>query len=83
MSDKEKNKFHDMAETDKARHQKEMANWTPPPGETKGVARGGLAEPRKRRIPTNPREHFQLSSTMLMRSALKFVQPTQISVWVR
>jgi len=36
MSEKEKGKFHEMADEDKERHAKEMENYTPPPGETKG-----------------------------------------------
>lgn len=33
MSDKEKKRFHEMAEGDKKRYDSEMQNYTPPKGE--------------------------------------------------
>lgn len=36
MSDKEKKRFHEMAEKDKKRYDAEMQNYTPPKGENKG-----------------------------------------------
>lgn len=35
MSDKEKKRFHEMAEKDKKRYDAEMQNYTPPKGESK------------------------------------------------
>jgi len=55
MSDKEKNKFHDMAESDKERHTKEMANWTPPPGETKGRRARRPRGAKKEKDPNKPK----------------------------
>jgi len=43
MSDKEKGRFHSMAEKDKKRYEGEMANWKPPKGET---GRGGKKKKR-------------------------------------
>lgn len=39
MSDKEKKRFHEMAEKDKKRYDAEMQNYTPPKGE-KTTGRG-------------------------------------------
>jgi len=55
MSDKEKNKFHEMADGDKARHEKEMANWTPPPGETKGRRPRRQRGAKKEKDPNKPK----------------------------
>ncbi|CAL4137322.1 unnamed protein product [Meganyctiphanes norvegica] len=55
MSDKEKNKFHEMADNDKVRHDKEMANWTPPPGETKGRRARRPRGAKKEKDPNKPK----------------------------
>jgi len=83
MSDKEKNKFHEMADNDKVRHDKEMANWTPPQVRPKDVARDVLAAPRKRRTPTSQNGPFPPSSIMPMLNVQRSVQQTQTSVLVR
>jgi len=55
MSEKEKGKFHEMADTDKERHTKEMANWTPPPGETKGRRARRPRGMKKEKDPNKPK----------------------------
>lgn len=55
MSEKEKGKFHEMADTDKERHTKEMANWTPPPGETKGRRARRPRGSKKEKDPNKPK----------------------------
>jgi len=55
MSEKEKGKFHEMAEEDKDRHEKEMANWTPPPGETKGRRARRPRGSKKEKDPNKPK----------------------------
>lgn len=44
MSDKEKGRFHTMAEKDKKRYEGEMKNWVPPKGE-KGKKRKRVKDP--------------------------------------
>lgn len=44
MSDKEKGRFHTMAEKDKARYEKEMKGWVPPKGD-KGKKRKRVKDP--------------------------------------
>jgi len=55
MSEKEKGKFHEMAEEDKVRHAKEMANYTPPPGETKGRRARRPRGMKKEKDPNKPK----------------------------
>lgn len=45
MSDKEKGRFHTMAEKDKARYEKEMKGWVPPKGEGKGKKKKRVKDP--------------------------------------
>ncbi|VEN38142.1 unnamed protein product [Callosobruchus maculatus] len=46
MSDKEKKRFHEMAETDKKRYDAEMQNYTPPKGEKqRGKKRKQMKDP--------------------------------------
>lgn len=44
MSDKEKMRFHDLAANDKARYERDMANYVPPEG-TKGKRKRGKKDP--------------------------------------
>lgn len=44
MNDKEKGRFHTMAEKDKSRYEKEMKGWVPPKGE-KGKKRKRVKDP--------------------------------------
>lgn len=55
MSEKEKGKFHEMADEDKERHTKEMADWTPPPGETKGRRARRPRGMKKEKDPNKPK----------------------------
>lgn len=55
MSEKEKNKFHEMAEGDKKRHAQEMESWTPPPGETKGRRARRARGAKKEKDPNKPK----------------------------
>lgn len=55
MSEKEKNKFHEMAEGDKKRHAQEMERWTPPPGETKGRRARRARGAKKEKDPNKPK----------------------------
>lgn len=45
MTPKEKKRFEEMAEKDKSRYEKEMANYVPPPGSSVGKGKKRSKDP--------------------------------------
>ena len=61
MSPKEKKRFEELAEKDKNRYQKEMANYTPPAGAS-GSSKGGK---KRSKDPNAPKRALYVHKTSL------------------
>jgi len=51
MLDKEKKRFHEMAEKDKSRYDTEMQDYVPPAGEKRGKKRKHIKDPNAPKRP--------------------------------